>query len=121
MADIPAACTHASNFADRVRREIVVKHKAFPLVAVYIIENLLVKNRTKRCYYQRLCLASGKKGRSVSPLKNPYLAVNVPDVLSAPSVQADTLIKNRRAQDLVLHILKKDVEKFFLVFISKLG
>jgi len=115
------ARAHTPDFPNREGGKVVMKDEMLPLVAFYVIVNLLVKHSPKGCYHQRLGLAPCKQGRAMRPLEYADFAGNIPYVLGSPAVHPDPPVEYRGSQDFILHIFKKGVEEFFLVFVFQLG
>ena len=114
MADLAPAGAEPADLADREGREVVVQHEAVAPVALDVVEDLLVEDRAQRGDAESLGLAAREEGRAVGALEHADLAGDRPDVLEAAAVDAEALVEDAAAKDLVLQVLHEGGEELLL-------
>src|SRR5574344_173348 len=120
MSDLTASGGELSYFADRIWREVVVQDEVFAAVAFNVIVHLLVESGAQCGDCERLCFATGKECTSMWTRKHVDFARNWADVFGAASVDAESLLKNACAEELVLNVVEQFVVETLLNWISKL-
>ena len=119
MTDFAAPRTaQTAAFADRERREVVVKHKVFFVFVHQTVDNLRVFAGAQRGNDQGLRLAAGKQSGTVRGRQYVNLTLNRADGFGVAAVNAMTGSQDFFADDLVHQLLDgiADITRFNLVF-----
>src|SRR5262249_18500521 len=107
MADFAAArARHASDFADREGREVVVEHEALPRLALERLDLLRVVVRSKCAGDERLCFTAGEDGRSVRAGQHAGLNPDRTDLVELAAVETDAMRQHFLAKYLLLEFLE---------------
>ena len=97
-----------AGLTDRVRREVVVQHKAPLDLALFdIVHILLVHFRAERRGDDRLRLTAGEQRRAVDPRQPADLALDRTDLGEFTSIGTAAVAEHILAEDLFLELAEK--------------
>ena len=107
VANFAAARTrHATGFADRERREVVVEHEALPRLALEALDLLRIVGGAERAGDERLRFAAREDGRAVRAREDAGLDPDVADLVELAAVEPDAVGEHFFAEDLLLQLLE---------------
>ena len=106
VADFAATYAgHASHFADRERREVVVQHEALLLLALEGLQALRVVACAQGRRYQRLRFAAGEERRAVRAGQNADFDGDGTNFVECTAVGTDALLGDLLAEDVLAQSL----------------
>ncbi len=106
MADFATARrAEAADFADRIRREVIVQHEVLVAEATETIDHLLAVTRTERAGRDRLGLSAGEQSRAVRARQEVDFRNDRTDRLGVAAVDAAAFLEDRGADDVGLKLL----------------
>src|SRR5574344_1634127 len=120
MSDFTASGGELSYFADRIGREVVVQDEVLAAVAFNVIIHLFIKRSAQCGDCERLRFATGEERASMRTREHVDFASDRADVFCAASVDAESLLKDAFAKELVLDVVEQFVVEALLNRISKL-
>ncbi len=106
VADLtPSGSAEAADFADRVRREVIVQHEALVGEALQPIDHLLRFLGAERGGADRLRLAAGEQRRAVRAGQEADDRLDRADGLGVAAIDAAAFLEDRAADDVGLEAL----------------
>src|SRR5574344_1926262 len=120
MSNLTASSGKLSNFANRIWWEVVVQDEVLAAVAFNVIIHLLVESGTECGDCERLCLTACEECASMRTREYVNFASNLANVFSAASVDAESLLKDACAEELVLNVVEQLVVETGLNWVSEL-
>ncbi len=110
MADFPPSRTaHAARFANGVRREVVVQHEVFAVLALQGVDYLLVLTGAQCRHAEGLGLAAREQGRSMRTGEHPDFRDDRADGPGVAPVDTNARIQDCRADDVGLEMLEQGI------------
>ena len=107
VADLaPARSGHAPDFADRIRREVVVQHEGLFVGALQRVDILLVLPGAERGDGERLGLAAGEQRAAMGAGQEADFADDRPDRDQVPPVDAPLGVEDARPDDVFFRLLE---------------